>query len=145
MPHAAVNRKLANQIGRGKADKKVQQRSDQNDLITPQLQLVEAVEQQHRHDGGGKPHRFAARHARVAVHVGQHAGHTTQPASHQRRGEIEPRHRPGDRVAATDDAAEGDVCFEIGHDGAQLVAVDSRGEILGRNCCGGKVNADASS
>ena len=53
--------------------------------VVAEAERLEAGDEQHRNDRGGERHRFAERHAVVAVEVGQHAGEAAHRAGDDRR------------------------------------------------------------
>ena len=73
-------------------------------------------DEQHRKDGGGEGHRFAQRHAKVAVNIGQHAGEAANGASYDGRVERHAIHEVAHAcVPAAEYGARRNVHAKAGH------------------------------
>ena len=78
MPRCTVKR--AQQLADAEANQQIHRPAGQHDRLGRQAHLLEAIDHQHRHDGGGERHALAQRNAGPAVQVGQHARDAAQPA-----------------------------------------------------------------
>ena len=84
--------------------------------VVAEHERLEAADEQHRKDGGGEGHRFAERHAVVAVEVGQHAGEAAHRAGDDRRVERHAVDEVADAgVPAAEHGARRHVHAEAGH------------------------------
>ena len=116
--HAAMDRVLADHVREAEAEEEVDRDGDDCHLVVAQAERGEAIEEQHRHGGGGEAHGFAQRDAGVAIDVGEHAGETAHRAGHE-RGIGRHAVRVADAgIGGADDAAKGDVGSESGHCGS---------------------------